>query len=43
MMASRCAGLHYRDNHPMPLDHWIEQTLFLAYRWADYALRNLMG
>lgn len=26
----------------MPLDHWIEQTLFLAYRWADYALLNLM-
>lgn len=26
----------------MPLDHWIDQALFLAYRWADYALVNLM-
>ena len=43
MTASRRAGLRYRDNHPMTLDHWIEQTLFLAYRWADYALLNLMG
>jgi hypothetical protein len=27
---------------PMPLDHWIDQALYFAYRWADYALLNLM-
>ncbi len=25
----------------MPLDRWIDQTLFLAHRWADYVLLNL--
>ena len=26
----------------MPLDHWIDRALYFAYRWADYALLNLM-
>lgn len=25
----------------MPLNQWIDQALFFAYRWADYAVLHL--